>query len=332
MPRILVLGATGFLGSAIARALLLSGNHTVYGLSRSAAKSPLLAAQEVTPIVCPDPAKDPQPYLSAIAKYRIDVVIDATAAYGDSLQFLTNIANASRSLLSTFASDKITPGPKLGYIYISGAWVHGSSPQHVTDRDPVGVTSAPSPPADLVSWRPALERAALAARDVLDVCVIRPAQMYGYTSAAWYPAFAPIAEAVRAGAPSVQLQFPEHATVSLCHVDDVADAVRCAAEKIELIAGTGVYPIFDIVGSNENLRGLLQEFADVMGSSGKRTKVELTGEGDDVYLKALGSTVKYSSARAKQILGWAPRRGELTIGMEVYARAWESSMAAAGGK
>ena len=84
MPRILLFGATGYLGSAIARSLVLSGNHTVYGLSRSSGKASALAAQEIVPVVCPEPAKDPEPYLAAIKKHGIDIVIDATAAYGDS--------------------------------------------------------------------------------------------------------------------------------------------------------------------------------------------------------------------------------------------------------
>jgi uncharacterized protein YbjT (DUF2867 family) len=84
MPRVLVFGATGFLGSAIARSLVLSGSHTVFGLSRSAAKAPALAALEISPIVCANPASDPKPYLDAIKKHRIDIIIDGTAAYGDS--------------------------------------------------------------------------------------------------------------------------------------------------------------------------------------------------------------------------------------------------------
>ena len=91
MPRVLLFGATGYLGSAIARVLVLSGNHTVYGLSRSASKAPQLAALEVMPIVCAEPAKDAAPYLDAIKKHRIDCVIDATAAYGDSCTALLRV-------------------------------------------------------------------------------------------------------------------------------------------------------------------------------------------------------------------------------------------------
>ena len=96
MPRVLLFGATGYLGSAIARSLIASGNHTVYGLSRSSGKASALAAQEIVPVVCPDPANDPEPYLDAIRKYKIDIVVDATAAYGDSRTFLSDPLESRR--------------------------------------------------------------------------------------------------------------------------------------------------------------------------------------------------------------------------------------------
>ena len=240
------------------------------------------------------------------------------------VSFLNHISSVSKS--------RSQGSPKLGYIYISGLWVHGSSPAPITDRDPAGTSQSPTPPATMVSWRPDLERAAIAAQDSLDVCVIRPAQMYGYGSNAWSAVLAPIAQAVKAEQEKASLPLPENAMSAVCHVDDVADAVRCAAEKIEMVgsSGSGIYPIFDIAGPNESLRSILQEFADVLSNRQGKTKVELTGEGDDVYLQALGSTVNASGARAKSYLGWSIRRTGLVEGMEVYAKAWEATMG--GGK
>ncbi len=176
----------------------------------------------------------------------------------------------------------------------------------------------------MVAWRPALERTVLGAGESLDVCVLRPAQMYGYSSAGFTPVFAPIAKAVKAGEPSVKIEVPSDALVAVCHVDDVAFAVSCAASKIESLGS--VYPIFDITGPSESLASIFQEFADVMGDRSGKTKVELTGEGDNVYLKALGSTVKASSARAKMYLGWEVKRNGLAEGMEVFSRAWDAAI------
>jgi nucleoside-diphosphate-sugar epimerase len=322
MPRVLILGATGYLASRIAQVLLLTGNHTVYGLTRSGSKSAALLAAEVSPIVCPDPASDPKPYLEAIKQHHIDIVIDATSAYGDSVKFLENVADLARRNRS-----ELTNAPRLGYIYISGLWVLGSSPSPVTDLDPVGTPEAVTKPLAIVGWRPDLERRVLASRDVLNVCVIRPAQMFGYASSAWSAALALIKEAVKNRENSIQMPFNPGARVATCHVDDVADAIRCAAERIEGF-GSEAYPVFDVVLGQEDLQHILQGFADVLATSdgqgsGNRTTVKLVGENDDVYMQALGSTINASNARAKQILGWSPRRRAMGADIEVYTRAWE---------
>ena len=325
MPRILVLGATGFLGSAVASALLLTGLHTVYGLTRSTSSSKKLAAQEIIPIICPDPANDPEPYISEIKSKRIDGVIDCTAAYGDSVKFLHTVKTLSQERLEGFKQDGIGMGPKMGYIYISGAWVHGDSPDVVSDVDPVGTESAPSKVLELVAWRPAIEREVLACRDVMDVMIFRPASLYGRGSAAWTGLFAPIAQ----GEGEVQLPMPEKARVPVVHVDDVADALARGLEMLEALGGTGVYPVFDLVGSHDRLGDLLDAFARVVNGGKASVTVKLTantaGESGNAWLEAMGATVNYTSARAKQFLGWEARRKGLISGMDVYAKAWEAS-------
>lgn len=47
MPRILIIGATGYVGSALAGELLRSGGYTVYGLARNPNKAKQLAAKEI---------------------------------------------------------------------------------------------------------------------------------------------------------------------------------------------------------------------------------------------------------------------------------------------
>ena len=148
--------------------------------------------------------------------------------------------------------------------------------------------------------------------------------MYGYSSAGFTPVFAPIAKAVENAEASVKIQVPADALVAVCHADDVASAVACAVSRIEALGTT--YPIFDITGPSESLQSVLQEFTDVIGDRKAKTKVELAGEGDDVYLKALGSTVKASSARARMYLGWEVKRAGLAEGMEVFGRAWDAAI------
>ena len=41
-------------------------------------------------------------------------------------------------------------GPKLGFVYTSGTWVHGTSKKRCSDLDPVGTEDAGAPPARMV--------------------------------------------------------------------------------------------------------------------------------------------------------------------------------------
>jgi nucleoside-diphosphate-sugar epimerase len=157
--------------------------------------------------------------------------------------------------------------------------------------------------------------------------------MYGYSSAAFTAVLAPIFDAVKNGRATVEITVPEDSYIATCHVDDVAEAVRLAAEHIETIgtggAESGVYPIFDISSNNESLKSVLQQFADVLGDHKGKTRVHLTGEATDMYLAAVSSTIKASSARARQYLGWTPKRVGMGVGLEVYARAWQAGFGGA---
>ncbi len=51
MLRVLILGTTGYIGSALAGSLLCSGQYTFYGLARSEAKAKQLAVAEIVPVI-----------------------------------------------------------------------------------------------------------------------------------------------------------------------------------------------------------------------------------------------------------------------------------------
>lgn len=50
----------------------------------------------------------------------------------------------------------------------------------------------------------------------------------------------------------------------LVHVDDWAEGLQCAIEKLPLISGTGVYPVFDLTTSQESMRNIFDSFGEVV--------------------------------------------------------------------
>jgi nucleoside-diphosphate-sugar epimerase len=176
MPNVLILGGTGYLRLALGQSLLHSGNYDVWSLAHSLEKAKLLVANEITPVV--GHVVDLSIVTEVTASACIDIVINATSDYEDTSRILEAVISASKTRLDNLAKGKAI-GPKLGFIYTSGSWVHGSPSCQVSDRSPMGNTLAKVKPATAVAWRPAHEQAILAARDDLDVVIIRHSTIYG---------------------------------------------------------------------------------------------------------------------------------------------------------
>ena len=324
MPHILILGATGTIGNALAQSLVRSGDHTVYGLARSLAKAKGLAIQEIVPVL--GSVQEPQGFLSLLEQRpEISVVVDAAAVYGESASLLKLIAEAGKKRLAKYNEVGVPAGPKLGYVYVSGMWVHGSSHRTVSDQNPfVGTSADATPPVNMVAWRPEIERQVLAPeiRSVLDTAVVRAALTFGGAAAIWTGPLASLLQAARAEPqpPTAQVQLDPFATAALVHVDDVASGIHAVIEKLPLLAASGVYPIFDLMSQVESIQAIMQAAARVFGFKGT---VELVGPAEgDVVSEAIGASVVADSGKARTLLGWSPKRKGFLLGIDVYAQAW----------
>ncbi|CVL11285.1 uncharacterized protein FPRN_11103 [Fusarium proliferatum] len=322
MPKVLIIGATGYLGSRICNVLVNSGQHRVYGIARNEAKAKSLAVAEVTPVICPDPINKPDSYLNAIRNFNIDIVVDVSGANQESAKFLADVKAIGLERLNKAKSAGLTRTPKLGFIYCSGTWVHGSSDKLVNDLDIVG-PEATTPPAPLVAWRVAHENAVLAGSDVLDVAVLRPALIYGGESTIWTAFILPLLRASRDGSSdTIQIPLSLSSRPGLVHVSDVATGFQKAIEKLSLLNGTSVYPVFDLVTSQESMCEIFAALASHWGFKGR---CELVSSGNDLFAEAMGTSFRGSSDRAKQLLGWEPfRLSGFVADMDIYADAFAS--------
>ncbi|GFP59610.1 hypothetical protein TASIC1_0014003200 [Trichoderma asperellum] len=321
MTKILLLGATGYVGKRLAETLVRSGQHRVYGIARSETKAKTLALAEVIPIICPDPVNAPKAYMDAIRDHHIEVIVDVAGANQETVKFLSHAKEISQERLDSYVAAGIR-GPKLGFIYCSGTWVHGSSNAALSDLDIVGPTAV-APPRALVAWRVGLENSVLSSSDVLDVAVLRPALIYGYENTIWAPFILPLLEASRSGSSeSVNVPLEADSRPALIHVDDVATGFQKAIENLSLINGGSIYPVFDLITSQESMSDI---FAAMGSSWGYKGKCTLVGSGGDLFAEAMSSTLRGSSSRAKQLLGWEPTRTNGYVAdMDLYAAAFAS--------
>ena len=314
MPRILVLGATGYIGNALALSLLRN-NHRVYGLARDPASANRLARQEIIPVLAS--TEDSDAYIKLIKTAHIDVVVDCVGAKQTSAKVLSDVKEAGKERLKE-------GGAKLGFVYTSGTWMHGSSRERGSDLDPVGTEYAKAQPPRLVAWRPQMERDVLSARDILDSVVVRPALVYGRKHVVWHSFLLPLLAAAKRGTEDdIEIRLEPTSRPALIHVDDVAEGLRCAIEKLPLISGTSVYPVFDLMTSQESMRDIFNSFGEAVGLKG-RVKLVSPAE-DDVFAEAFQTSRNGDSSRAEQLLGWVPKRRGFVADMDMYAMAFQAA-------
>ncbi|KAI9807219.1 MAG: hypothetical protein M1825_005937 [Sarcosagium campestre] len=310
MVKVLVLGATGYLGIPLCNALRRA-SHQVYGVVRSDSKRRTLAKLEVTPVL--GSSDEPENYISLIKSANIDVVIDASGAQAGATKILKDVSRAGEERLVAASGGRVA---KLGFVAVTGMWLHGDSQTPVNDLTPIGVPSASTQPPAMLAWRPEVEQKILAASEVLNVAIARPALMYGNGQPAWGMYFGSLRAAALSKQPSVELSADPATMMGLVHVEDVGSGITAIVDKLELLDGRATFPIFNFVSSYENLGVVLKTAATYLGFKGL---VKYTSPEGNYYAEAFSTTVNGDSNRARSLLGWSSRTGTLTGGMDVYA-------------
>ncbi|PKC16972.1 NAD-P-binding protein [Rhizophagus irregularis] len=199
MVKVLVLGATGFIGFSVAQALARSG-HETFGLYRKVEKTKELAKNEIFPIL--GDADDVSTWIS-IAE-QVEVIIDATSPFNDGEKHTKIILDA---------------------VFEIGIWVYDGSSYNVKYESTSLKTDK-----KLMTWRPSIEKAIVESKFINGI-VIRPGGVYGKSgslTALWFEG-AIKGELFGIGTKDVRW--------CLVHVDDLADSYLRAVERAELISG-----------------------------------------------------------------------------------------------
>ncbi|MEV7279504.1 NAD-dependent epimerase/dehydratase family protein [Streptomyces sp. NPDC093111] len=154
--RVLVLGATDYIGSAVVERLTHAG-HEVIRLAKDAGRVAPDTAARIGDLA--DPAA-----LRAAVTDEIDAVLHIAAPTGDEAVD----AAAVHGLLERLR------GTGRAFVYTSGVWVLGATGDTPADED------TPTEPIGIVGYRPRIERQVLdAAADDVRSVVIRPGIVYG---------------------------------------------------------------------------------------------------------------------------------------------------------
>ncbi|CAB4486907.1 NAD-P-binding protein [Rhizophagus irregularis] len=294
MVKVLVLGATGFIGFSVAQALARSG-HETFGLYRKVEKTKELAKNEIFPIL--GDADDVSTWIS-IAE-QVEVIIDATSPFNDGEKHTKIILDAVFEIgKKRFENNE----PKLTFIYTSGIWVYDGSSYNVKYESTSLKTDK-----KLMTWRPSIEKAIVESKFINGI-VIRPGGVYGKSgslTALWFEG-AIKGELFGIGTKDVRW--------CLVHVDDLADSYLRAVERAELISGQ----IFNIINNqSDSIGDILEAVARITEYKGEIKYKSPTNE----YEEAMASSGIFSNKKAQTILGWNQRQLGFIDGINIW---WNS--------
>jgi nucleoside-diphosphate-sugar epimerase len=268
--RVLITGATGYIGAAVARATHAAG-HEVLALAHNDAASRAARAHGYTP--APGDLAD----LVTLAGHArtADAVIHAGMLTGSAATLVDEAA--TRAMVGALA------GSDRPFVYTSGVWVLGpAGPQPATEDSPLN-------PIALVAWRGPLEQWLVqAAGTGVRTVVLRPGVVRGH-------GLGIPGKTARGELPLVGDGRQRWATV---HVDDLAALYVAAAERAH--AGAILHGVAGVLPAAELVRA-------ESGEAPRWATLEEARATLGAFADALALDQDVSADQTRSALGWTPR-------------------------
>jgi nucleoside-diphosphate-sugar epimerase len=280
--RVLVLGGTGLIGSAVVRALVARG-HAVFALARSSASAARLHDIGAVPLAG-DITK-----LSWIAGLpMVDAVIHAACDVS------TDMGAIDRDLLDALLPALAARANRPRFIYTGGCWLFGAT------GDRVGTEETPFDPLPAFAWMvPQLQR--ILAEPEIQGIVIHPAMVYGASAAEGvFSRFARDA----AERSAIRVVQSEEVRWPLVHREDLA--------RLYVLALEGALAGSSYIGSTSDgvtVGRIARAFARRFGTPNQQPQIVPA----DVVASELGEWARgyardqrLSGQKARSELGWRP--------------------------
>lgn len=206
--RVLVLGGTGSIGSAVLTEFLAAG-HDVLALARSENSAALMEARGAK--ILRGDIRNPAGWVRSMPD--IDAVIHAATDFSDEMDAV------DRRLLDALLPALAAMPRRVCLIYTGGCWLYGQTGARIATE------TTPFDPLPAFAWSvPTIERV-LAAPEV-DALIIHPAMVYTHDGGV----LSSFVEDARAGGP-ITVVGGEHVHWPLVHAYDLAMLYRLALER-----------------------------------------------------------------------------------------------------
>ena len=319
--KVLVTGANGYIGNAVARAFVRAGWLT-YGLIRSTSAAGVLEQEEITPVVGSIDDIDSHKEIKSQLPPTLDAIISTTEDFIDYIPHYENTVKLIRALSLTSAAN----GIRTLLIFTSGCKDYGIGPHYDgaaglaphTEESPV---NAPGFVAD----RARLAIKILDHKDAFAPVLVRPTNVYGRSSS-YYRVFFDVAAATAAAKQPLLVTSPGNTITHALHVDDCADAYVALAEhaRREEIEG-GVFNMSSrrYETLDELAKSLVAEF-NIMGGIKYINETDLNGPSP--WPRHFIDFPQWtSSEKIRKVTGWSDRRPLFTEALHVYRMAHDAA-------
>jgi nucleoside-diphosphate-sugar epimerase len=293
--RVFVTGGTGYVGSAVVRALV-QGGHRVASLSRSPDRDTVVEALGAEPVRGSLP--DLPRLAGRLAEH--DALVHVAMDYG-----LGPPADRA-AVEALLGAARAAKAPRL-VVYTSGVWVLGET------SSPAGEDASTARPAAAVAWRPAHEKLVLdAASGSLATAVVRPGIVWGEKRGL----FIGFMESARKGGAAAHVG-PGTNRWPPVHREDLAALYRLLVER----RARGVYHGVD--GTAPRVAEMARALSEAAGAKGATRSVPLEEARKTMgpMADALATDQVVLAPRSAE-LGWKPSRPSFPEAAKVAFQEW----------
>lgn len=321
-PRsVLVTGANGYIGNAVARAFVRAG-WTTFGLVRSPSGSHALALEEILPVIGSIDDSTSHEHILKQLPSNIDSIVSVTEDHSDYVRHYNNII----ALLRRISASNSASGVKPLVIFTSGCKDYGVGPHF--DNDPKlspHTEESPINPPAFAKLRAEYALKIFEHKDAFLPVLVRPTNVHGKSSS-YYGIFFEVAnKAAEADKPLVIPSRPDGICHSM-HVDDCGDAYVAIASHTNqnLVSGE----TFNI--SARKYETVLQLGESLVSEYGISKGVEFgdstAAAPDHDWPPMLVDFPQWTgSEKLRRVTGWSDHRPLFTESLHVYRVAFEAA-------
>ena len=317
---VLVTGANGYIGNAVARAFVRAGWIT-HGLVRNQESRPSLRAAEIISILGSASDKAFVERSANQTKFVFDVIVSCTE---DILDYVTHF-NDTVALLRALAQASNNVGVRPLVVFTSGCKDYGVTGLDGEEGLSPHTEESPLNAPPLLAARAAHAGKVFDHKDLFDAVVIRPTTLYGLSSSFYGPIFDKAAKAAEKGV--LELTADPKSIMHGTHVDDCAEAYVAIAEHADRDVVKG--QCYNVSGHRyETLEEVANALADDYKiEGGVKYLPEKATMRPDVVQMLIGFSQWVGSEKLRRDVGWRDRRQPFSKAVHTYRLAYEAAVA-----